>query len=78
MTGHGSKKGMSLIKLAKLKGNKTYHGKSCKCGSTIKFTETRCCALCNGNSVEARSKSEEVSDVFAMASRAFKINKIGA
>ena len=73
MIGHGSRKGMSLIKLAKLKGDKTYHGKACPCGSTLRKTETRCCAVCNGNSREARSKSVEISDVFAMASRAFKI-----
>lgn len=73
MNGHGNKKGMTLRQLAISSGDKTYHGKACKCGSTLKFTETRCCASCNGNSPEARGKSAEVSDVFAMASRAFKV-----
>lgn len=73
MKGHGNTKGMSLLKLAKLKGSETYHGKACKCGSTLRYTETRCCAVRNGNSPEARNKLSEKKDLFAMAMRAFRV-----
>jgi hypothetical protein len=74
MTGHGSKKGMSLIKLASSRGEKVYHGKACACGSTEKRVDNTGCTTCCGKTKEAREaiRNKKV-DVFAMASIAFKV-----
>lgn len=76
MSGHGSQRGMSLIKMARLKGETTYHGKACGCGSTLRKVETRACALCNGKSKEAREDGKFIPvNLFAMASAAFKVSR---
>ena len=79
MTGHGNKKGMSLRKLAQISGDKTYHGKAHLCGNTLKRVDNKCCVACFGKTREAREATRvNKVDIFAMASRAFKNNKIGA
>jgi len=72
MIGHGRKEGMTLRKLASLRGESLYHGKSCECGSTKRLVDNGCCASCYVESEKAnRPVLNKNAGLFAMASSAF-------
>ena len=74
MIGHGRKEGMTLRKLASLRGESIYHGKACECGSTARRVDNKCCASCYVESKEVNQRviSKSVG-LFTMANSAFRI-----